>query len=634
MKRFLVFAAFFSAAFGFDFSADTLLSPQLRDALASVPPRSEFPKASYYIVLDSTIVRLMPDGSWETERYFVAKSYIYKGKKELSNFKILYNASFESVELLRARTINGEEVVPVDSTQVNDITAPQYSSASMYAKMTQRVVSLPAFSESSAVEIHYVVRHRAGTSIPFGGVHVLVGDKPARKVYFGISFPRGKKVFWKSISGAPKPSVSGGVVCWEVRDYPGVQFEAGMPPLREVMPTVIYTASRSWSEEGGAVAAALLPKCEADSAVRALAESLAASAKTKKDAVAKILFYLQDRFDHIYISPNLVGYDANDAATVLRNGYADSRDAAALLVAMLRAVGVKASPALVAASGARIFDIPSVHQFDRVVVVADVGGRKLFLDPMREFAEPGYIGEPAGEKALVIENGASKLVDVPPAKPNDNRIVASYTFKIDTLGCVDGSVLVEAWGSPAQELRSLFRHAKRRRKRQRFERAASNVADGAVLVEKPQITGVDDNSQIVRAQFRIKADNFMAMQDGMGIIWLPKLPFDVVTLPDISKKEREFPLFVDEPLTVVKRYNFTFPTGFKVDYIPPIQRYEGRAGSLEISSQSGSYSFVVTVELRLNRDRIEPKAYEDVKQLVRAFGSKRYRIALLERVGP
>ncbi len=623
----MLLAAF--AVFALDFSGDTLLSADLKNRIETVPPHKNHPNASFYIIVDSTITRMLQNGGYEIERYYLAKAYTYRGKKKLSNYKILYNANYEEVELLRARTINADGISSIDSTQLNEITPPSYSDATIYAKMTQMVVSLPAFSESSAVEIHYKIKTKTLPPKPFGNMNVLVTEEPAKKVFYALQFYSGRKPRWLSISDAPQPTISGGQIQWEIDDWDGVQLEPQIPPLREIMPTIMFSASKNWNDEAEKIAADILTKTVADEKVKAVAESLAAD-KNKRAATENILFYIQEKFDPIFISPNLVGYKPNTAAKVFENGYGDSRDLSVLLIAMLKSVGIDAYPALIASGGARIYDIPTLYQFNRMVVAAQIKGKTLFLDPMREYADVGYLGAANGEKALVIIPGKAHLEQIPLPEPNSNRIDFSYNLHIGDDGSMDGTISTEASGSPAQNIRSSFRHAKKRKKKQRIETAASNVADGAKIEGKPIIENVDKNSGAARLQFDMSAKNFLTMQDKMAIIWLPHTPFSSFDLPNISKEKRKFPLFIDEPEMLSKNFTIYFPDKYKTDYVPPIQSFDNEVGSLMIGSQSGEYSLAVNITLKLKKKRITPDDYENLRQLIRALTAKRYRIILLE----
>ena len=628
-KVFSILSVFVILSFAVDFSGDTLVNVDLQRRIEEVPAREKYPDASFYIIADSTIKRMHEDEGYEVERYYLAKIYTYRGKKRLSNYKILYNANFEDVELIRARTINPDGVHPIDSTQINEITPPGYSDASMYAKMTQKVLSLPAVTESSVVEIHYKITTKSVPKIPFGDVVVLVGEEPAKKVFYALQFSSEQKPDWLSLSGAPQPKISGGQVRWEIDDWEGAQYEPQIPPLREIMPTIMFTASGSWEKEADKIASSILTKCVAGEKVKAVAESLASGASPRK-AAENILFFIQEKFKPIFISPNLIGYEPNSAEKVFENGYGDSRDLSVLLIAMLKSAGIDAFPALVASHGAKIFDLPTVHQFNRMVVAAQIKGKTVFLDPMREYADVGYLGAANGERAFVIIPGKAHLEKIPPFEPNSNGAVFSYDLHIGDDGSVDGTISTEASGSAAQKIRSMFRHAKKRKKKQRIETAASNVAEGAKVEGKPIIENIDKNSESARVQFDMSAKNFLIVQDKMAIIWLSHTPFALFDLPDISKESRKFPLFIDEPEMLMKNFTIYFPEKYKVDYVPPIQTYENEVGMLSVGSQAGDYSLTVNITLKLKKKRISPEEYENLRQLIRSLTAKRYRIILLE----
>ncbi len=632
MRRIIAITIMFTALLcAFDFSGDTQISPNLKELIEAVPPAEDFPNASYYILTDSMIVRTLPGGGYEKEHYYLAKAYTYRGKRALANFKILYNPDFEKVELLRARTINADEVIPVDEPEVNEINPPAYSKATVYAKMTQMVASLPAFAESSIIEIHYKIT-AANSPVPFGGFKILVEENPARKLFFALSSSSGEKVNYLSVSDAPEPKISGQQTGWTIENYRGIQFEPDIPPVREILPTVIYTASRNWQNESESIAGMFLPHAIADDKIAAVAESLASGTifKDNKYALESVVYYLQENIKKININPNLIGYRPNDAAKVFENGYADSRDMAVLLIAMLKVLEIDAHPILVNSHGSNIWDIPSVHQFNRVAVLVDVDGEEIFIDPMEQYASTGFIESANGERAFVIKPGRSELVEIPNIQPEKNSVVYIYDFQIKDNGAVSGSVRTDALGETAARLREDFRHAKKSKTKQRFQKAASNIADGAKIQGEKELKGIDVNSGRATASFSLTADGFLTIQDRMAILWLPKAPFDLISLPDISMDEREFPLFLEIPLRYEKRINIEFPAKYDVVYSPPETHIENEAGSIDISSRVVGTMLNVVVNLSLKKKRISTDEYEELKELIRTMTAKRFRIVLFE----
>ncbi|RKZ26851.1 hypothetical protein DRQ29_04305 [bacterium] len=625
-KIILLTIALSALIFAFDFSADTVVSQNLKKTISSVPPHEDFPNASYYIICDSSITKLTQSGS-ETERYFLAKAYTYRGKKKLSNFKIIFNADYDAVELIRARTINADGVSTVDSTEVNEVIAPGYSAATIYTKMMQMVISVPAFAESSVIEIHYKTRTSKDAPIPFGGMNVLVGEEPAKKVFFALS---GKKINYKSISGAPKPKIAGNTASWTIKDYKGAQFESNMLPLREIMPTVLYSASRNWVDELESIAGMFLPHTVGDDDITALAESLS-TGKSKRDALESILYYIQEKFNRIHISPNRVGYRPNDAGIVLKNGYGDSRDLSVLLISMLQAIKIQAKPALVASGGAKIQDFPSVHQFSRMVVMVELDGKILYLDPMQEYASAGFLGSANGEKSLIISPGETKLNEIPAIRPDDNMAIHTYDLSLDASGNIAGEITTTVIGDAAGSIRSMFRHAKKSKKKQKFQKAASNVADGAKIEGEPKMDGIETNSGKATIEFSFTANNFLITQDPMAILWLPNSAFGLFSLPDISEEKRTFPIYLEIPIKIVKDITIKIPDEYSIVYVPPVTHIEDEVGTIDITSQHGNNSMQISISLSLKEKRISTDEYEKLRNLVRTIFAKKFKIILLEK---
>jgi len=627
MRKIILLTVLLSAlVFAFDFSADTVVSENLKQLIGSVPPHSEFPNASYYIICDSSITKLTQSGS-ETERYFLAKAYTYRGKKKLSNFKIKFAPDYSEVELIRARTINADGVFPVDSTEVNEIIAPGYSGATVYTKVKQMVISMPAFAESSVIEVHYKIKKHKDAPVPFGGINVLVGEEPARKVFFALS---GKNIHYKAVSGAPKPVIAGNTANWTIENYKGARFESDMPPLRELFPTILYSASRNWTDEIENIAGMFLPHTVGNDEIAALAESLSAD-KSKREALENILYYVQEKFNKIHIEPNWVGYRPNDAAVVFKNGYGDSRDLSVLLIAMLNAAGIKAKPALIESNGAKIWDFPTVHQFSKVVVMADLDGEKIFLNPMDEYASAGYLGAANGEKSLIISPGQSNLTKIPDLTPEDNVGIYTYDLTLSSDGKLSGDITTTAIDNTASAIRFMFRHAKMSKKKQKFQKVASNVADGAKIVGNPKLDGIDTNSGKAKLEFSFEVPDFLITQDPMAIFWLPHSPLNLYPLPDISEESRKFPMYIGVPVKIVKDYNVNVPSEYNIVYVPKTTHIENKIGTIDITSQHGNSSLAISISISLKKNRISPEDYEKLRNIIRTILAKKYRIVLLEK---
>jgi len=620
-----------SSIYAIDLSADTVISEGLTKLIAQVPPAENFPNANYYVITESTVVTLSPDGSYNREIYFLAKLYNFAGKRELSNYKINFNSDFQKVELIRARTINGNVVIPVNEKSVNDISHPHYSDAAMYGDFQQKVISLPAVSESSVVEIHAIVKTDTNTSMPFGKLVILVDEPPTRKRFYEVKFPKGVELTWKSISGAPKPRKNPTSLIWEITDYKGENIENNTLPLREVFPTILYSLSKTWKDESAKISKITEPKIVVNEKIKSATEKIVGD-KKGKEAISAILFYIQQNFTQIDTRPEYFGYEPNTAPKVLENGRGDSKDLSVLLATMLRAIGIDASLALVPSYGARIYDIPISYQMNEFIVIAWLDGKKYFLYPSKRYAEVGYLGRASGEKSLIIDPQKGELIQTDLLKPSDGYATYNFDVNITPDGKAEGTVTLECSGIPAMHMRATFRDQKKRKVKQLFQEAASNISSGTSLVPDTMLRGIETNTGTLNAKLGFTIDNYMMFQGDMGLLWFPDPPFMLLSYPAITEQSRDFPLYNPLPQKFIFKYKINFPVGYELVYAPPEQKIDNKFGNVIIYGNNIDNTIEYTVEFELEKCRVSPEKYKDYKELIKTFRKKGNRIVLFKKI--
>lgn len=130
------------------------------------------------------------------------------------------------------------------------------------------------------------------------------------------------------------------------------------------------------------------------------------------------LQHVQGSLRYISLSTGLHSHKPYAMADVIDRGFGDCKDNAQMLVALLRALGFRAWPALVSTDLQQtIADYhPTPNLFDHVVVMAETAaGKQIWLDPTDSFqAGPldGIYIQPYG-KAMLIREGETGLTDMP-----------------------------------------------------------------------------------------------------------------------------------------------------------------------------------------------------------------------------
>lgn len=168
---------------------------------------------------------------------------------------------------------------------------------------------------------------------------------------------------------------------------------------------------------------------------------LAASLRTqsKHDAAsltaAAIDFVQRDvRYFGIFFADS--SHRPNAPGLVLSRRFGDCKDKALLTIALLRELGVEASPVLVSQfyRGAVTKVMPSPYAFDHVIVAAKVDGVLYWIDPTRLFGA----GSLANRQAWAFRQGlpldtASALAVAPPRPEGDLDLEATDRFTVGNL---------------------------------------------------------------------------------------------------------------------------------------------------------------------------------------------------------
>ena len=144
---------------------------------------------------------------------------------------------------------------------------------------------------------------------------------------------------------------------------------------------------RSWSE----VAAINLPlyakasAIPADGPLRAEVEKIRAAGKDPVARAEAALQLVQNRIRYVALEMGVGGLSPADAATTWSRRYGDCKAKTALLLGLLRELGIDAEPVVVNASGGDYINdrLPAIGLFNHILVRATVAGKSYWLDGTR-----------------------------------------------------------------------------------------------------------------------------------------------------------------------------------------------------------------------------------------------------------
>jgi tetratricopeptide (TPR) repeat protein len=196
---------------------------------------------------------------------------------------------------------------------------------------------------------------------------------------------------WKVTEGMPTPTVThiGDQVALEIdaKNAEAPQPPAAAPLRFSSMGQLQVTEFGDWADVS-ALMAPLYAKASTlapDSPLKAEAKTIAAASADPKIRAAAALRLVQDRVRYVFLGMNLGGYIPADADLTWSRRFGDCKGKTALLLALLRELGIKAEPALANVTiGDMLGDrLPQLDVFDHVLVRAHIAGKTYWLDGTR-----------------------------------------------------------------------------------------------------------------------------------------------------------------------------------------------------------------------------------------------------------
>ncbi|MGD0736198.1 MAG: DUF3857 domain-containing transglutaminase family protein [Terracidiphilus sp.] len=202
-------------------------------------------------------------------------------------------------------------------------------------------------------------------------------------------------------------------------------------------PMVEFSTGTSWGAIAGGYSALADPQTVTAEAQEILPKDLPSTRMAKIQAIVKQLHhevrYTGVEFGAARLTPQR-------PSEVIKRHYGDCKDKANLLVAMLRAAGIKANLALLTTGPDLDVDpaLPGINRFDHAIVylpAAAQGEAAMWIDATAQYFAVGtlpYMDQ--GRNALIISPETTALTRTPDPRPEDSVLLETRTFKLAEFG--------------------------------------------------------------------------------------------------------------------------------------------------------------------------------------------------------
>ncbi len=341
--------------------------------------------------------------------------------------------------------------------------------------------------------------------------------------------------------------------------------------------------------------------------VQALADQLWAQTGETGAFLLAVTRWVQDEVRYFGMEVGDASHVPHSPPLVLQRRYGDCKDKSLLLIALLRARGLEAWPALVSRQHQESIGtmLPSPTVFDHVVVVARVGERELWLDATENdqggSLEDGWI--PAFGKALVVAPGIRGLSDVPlPTLPMGRATVRHVYDLQDDPDQPDLMVETSFEGHRAEEMRRMLADIRLTRLQEDF---LDHYAQLGVLVRPSAQLSIRDDRDANLLELRehySMGDAWQILKPGVEELWLP--PASIFDWLPVPSGPRRYPLSL--PIGLDEHEQISVRTDPSWDLESIDAKVENPWFVFEASTVLEEGSVDLTYRLRVLRDRVTP----------------------------
>ena len=355
--------------------------------------------------LDIFDVKANGEYSQITERLFRVDTP--QGIKDMGEQRIDYNEKMETLEILEAYTLlpDGSRTdVPADKIKrLDGDGAEEYSDSKVLAIIFPKVdvgsllyYKARSYQHTPYFPGHFFWAQYFSPHVTFESVDVQLVHAPEVKLLFDTESVKGGRV--ESQPEDAPGSVRYRFTYRQDKAYPA---ESGQAALTDFAPYLAFTTFANYAELGKAYQARAKPMAEVTPAISALAKELTAGATDDRAKVRKLYNWVSRNIRYVAVYVAEGGFVPHSAQSILDNRYGDCKDHVTMLEALLSAVGIESTTALINSGDAmRIPKLAVSTPFNHAI--SYIPKLDLYLDSTSQFTPMGSLPDGDTDKHTLL----------------------------------------------------------------------------------------------------------------------------------------------------------------------------------------------------------------------------------------
>jgi hypothetical protein len=532
-------------------------------------------------------------------------------------YYISYNKTLDEVAAVEGYTEKPDgRRVPVQPGQIKDQQEAASSDAPMFQDTRLKIVVFPEVAVGDKLAVHYVIRRN--TPLFPGQFEDLSSSQFYLNRQFQLIYdmPESMPLYADAVGFAPMaaPSRPGRKVYqWQYVGGDNARIEADSVSYLDYGKRLAVSTFADYPAFARAYDARARDPGPVNPAIAALALGLTRGRPGPRAKALALADWVRHNIRYVGVYIGAGGVVPHRAATVLENRYGDCKDHASLLEALLAAVGIDSTGALINSGNAyRLPRIPTLGVFNHVITF--VPSLELYLDSTAETIAAGYLpSADLGKPVLLTSSG--KLAVTPSAQVEKSRTVTWFGVKKD--GKSSFSVSKLSAGAIAEPFRQAVRDTKPADRDQFVQRMLQGLGQKGVGVF--DAGKLDGNGDEYSMRFTGTSENFLDLPGPIGLatsynFW-GGLGDTVTSFAQERERNQDFvcPAIDAEDVT-----GFGFPNSVRIIALPkPLALRDANFTYAASYARKGN-TVVVRRQLRFSHDGVvcTPAEYRRMQPLV------------------
>ena len=574
--------------------------PQADSIYALAVDSTKYAQEPLVWLLDYGEVKREADGTGSTTFRSVIQILKQSAVQRFQEQAFSYAPGHERLTINWIRVLNARgEVISEAPTHVQDSDIPAQRGDPVYSDRKVKRVSLTGVAPGTIVDYSYTKEElKPFLTSDFYTPWRFTPGNPVMRSYFKLDIPVSLKAHIReqNLNFKRVETTENGrrIITWATSNIPAQKPEIFAPD--SLLPGMFLDISGpiEWKDVARWYAGNARDRYVPSPTLKAKVAELVKSSKSLDDSIAAVHKWVVQDIRYVAIALGLGGYQPRLPDSVMKTGFGDCKDKATLFITALKLFNVSAYPVILNSFGRVKEMVPSISQFDHVIVAYDRGSRRQFVDLTAEMFRLGLIpsGYQGGFGVLVHEDGSSETVRIPVFQPSENRSVTHVKGTLSEDGQFEGWYEQSATGAGEPILRGLVRSLSDSTMKTSFRDAMARRFVREGQGDSLEVFPASDFS--VKPVIRVRIAKGKAAEATGSMMILPA-PFGATPYTNMATRLEKEPkraspidLTAIMPASSRQEYEVTLPPGWKAK-LPPNIKVTGVLGTYEATyAQDGS----------------------------------------------